>query len=387
MKFIEITGQLQIKNYLVKTVKNSRVSHAQLFLGSEGSGKLALAIAYAQFICCTNKQYFENKDDLQGDSCGICPSCVKFKKLIHPDIHFFFPVTTSDEVKSKPKSENYIKQWRNFLIDNDYYVSLNDWYDTIDVKNKQGIINADDCDEMIKKISLKAYESEYKIVIIWMAEKLYHAAAPKILKILEEPPQKTLFILVSEKHEQILKTILSRTQLVKIPRLKAKEISQFLVQKYQANEVQARKIANISDGNILYAKTLFADDEEEKDNMINLRNWLRICYRFNKEDVLELNHFIDDISKIGREKQKSFFAYALKIIRSSSLQNHGNEKLLNLLDEEKEFIEKFAKVLTTDKIPYVAEEFNKAIYYIERNANPKILFMNLTFLLNQIMRS
>ncbi|MFA5195497.1 MAG: hypothetical protein WC401_06845, partial [Bacteroidales bacterium] len=353
----------------------------------EGSGKLALAIAYAQFICCTNKQYFENKDDLQGDSCGICPSCVKFKKLIHPDIHFFFPVTTSDEVKSKPKSENYIKQWRNFLIDNDYYVSLNDWYDTIDVKNKQGIINADDCDEMIKKISLKAYESEYKIVIIWMAEKLYHAAAPKILKILEEPPQKTLFILVSEKHEQILKTILSRTQLVKIPRLKAKEISQFLVQKYQANEVQARKIANISDGNILYAKTLFADDEEEKDNMINLRNWLRICYRFNKEDVLELNHFIDDISKIGREKQKSFFAYALKIIRSSSLQNHGNEKLLNLLDEEKEFIEKFAKVLTTDKIPYVAEEFNKAIYYIERNANPKILFMNLTFLLNQIMRS
>ena len=387
MRFSEIFGQQQIKNYLVNTVKNSRVSHAQLFLGPEGSGKLALAIAYAQFISCTNKQYFGPGSPLTGDSCGVCPSCLKFNELIHPDIHFFYPITTTKDVKSKPKSIDFIKTWREMLLKNDYYISLNDWYDTIGVENKQGIINAEDCDEIVRKLSLKSYESEYKIIILWMVEKLYHAAAPKILKILEEPPEKTLFILISENHEQIINTIISRTQMVKIPRLSHKDISSALIEKYQATEISARKIANVADGNLVFAKSLLQEAEEDGYHFSLFQRWLRLCYRFSNEDVFELTKFIDEISKIGRENQKIFFNYALKIIRNTSLINHGNDKLMKLTEEEADFVSNFSKVITAHRAPAFSEELNKAVFHIERNANPKVLFMDLSFKLNQIMRS
>lgn len=387
MRFSEIFGQPQIKNYLVNTVKNSRVSHAQLFLGPEGSGKLALAIAYAQFISCTNKQYFNASSPLTGDSCGVCPSCLKFKELIHPDVHFFYPITTTKDVKSKPKSIDFIKTWREMLLKNEYYLSLNDWYDTIGVENKQGIINAEDCDEIVRKLSLKSYESEYKIIILWMVEKLYHAAAPKILKILEEPPEKTLFILIAENHEQIINTIISRTQMVKIPRLSHKDISSALIEKYQATEISARKIANVADGNFVFAKSMIQEADEDGYHFNLFQRWLRLCYRFNNDDVFELTKFIDEISKIGRENQKIFFNYALKIIRNTSLMNHGNNKLVKLTEEESGFVSNFSKVLTAQRIPVFSEELNKAVFHIERNANPKVLFMDLSFKLHQIMHA
>lgn len=387
MRFSEIYGQLQVKNYLVNTVKNSRVSHAQLFLGAEGSGKLALAIAYAQFISCTNKQYYEHGSPLAGDSCGVCPSCKKYNELIHPDIHFFYPVTTTKDVKSKPKSSDFIKTWREILISNDFNISLNDWYDAIGVENKQGIINAEDCEEIIKKLSLKAYESEYKVIILWMVEKLYHAAAPKILKILEEPPDKTLFLLVAENHEQIINTILSRTQMVKIPRLSHKDITNTLIEKYHAGEIDARKIANVADGNLVFAKALLHEVDENGYYFNMLQKWFRISFRMNNEDVFELNRFIEEASKIGRENQKILLNYALKITRNTSLKNHGNDKLIRMTEEEIGFIQNFSKVLTAERISGFAEEFNKAVYHIERNANPKVLFMDMTFRLNQIMHS
>ncbi|HOY31945.1 MAG TPA: DNA polymerase III subunit delta [Bacteroidales bacterium] len=387
MRFSEIIGQVPVKNYLVNTVKNSRVSHAQLFLGAEGCGKLALAIAYAQFICCTNKQYYDAGGPLAGDSCGVCPSCLKYAKLIHPDIHFFYPVTTTKDVKTKPQSIEFVQTWRDFLIRNDFIISLNDWYDAIGVENKQGIINAEDCNEIIRKLSLKSYESEYKIIIMWMVEKLYPLAAPKILKILEEPPEKTLFILIAENHEQIISTILSRTQMVKIPRLGNKDISNALINKYNATEIDARKIANVADGNLVFAKSLLHEVEEDGYYFSQLQKWLRLCYRFNSDDVFELSKFIDEMSKIGRENQKIFFIYALKIIRNTSLINHGNEKLMKLVEDESEFVKKFSAVLTAERIPGFADEFNKAVYHIERNANPKVLFMDLSLRLNQIMHS
>ncbi|MEI6122779.1 MAG: DNA polymerase III subunit delta [Bacteroidota bacterium] len=387
MKFSEIIGQLPLKNYLINTVKNSKVSHAQLFLGPEGSGKLALAIAYSQFISCTNKLFFNSDSPLIGDSCGVCPSCVKYNKLVHPDIHFYYPITTTKEIKSKPKSIDFIQIWRELLINNHYYISLNDWYNSISVENKQGIINAEDCDEIVRKLSLKAYESEYKIILIWMVEKLFHSAAPKILKILEEPPEKTLFILISEKHEQIINTIVSRTQMVKIPKLTTKDINTALIQHSNASEIQARKISNVAEGNIIFAKSLIEEDEDDSYNFTTLRLWLRLCYRFNNEDTLALVKFVDEISKIGREKQKSFFSYALKVIRNSSLLNHGNEKLVKLDANETEFVSKFSGVLNSARIPLLSEELTKAIFHIERNANPKVLFMNLSFTLHRIMHS
>jgi len=387
MRFSDIIGQLPVKNYLVHTVKNSRVSHAQLFLGAEGSGKLALAIAYAQFISCTDKQYYDADSPLAGDSCGVCSSCVKFNQLMHPDIHFFYPVTTTKDVKAKPRSIDFIQTWREMLIQNQYYISLNDWYDAVGVENKQGIINAYDCDEIVKRLGMKSFESEYKVVVIWMVEKLYHAAAPKILKILEEPPEKTLFLLVAENHEQIINTIISRTQIVKIPRLGHNDISNALVEKYQATEINARKIANVADGNFVVAKALLHEVDEDGYYFKSLTSWLRLCYRFSKADVFELNKFIEEISKIGRENQKIFFNYALKIVRNTSLVNHGNEKLIKLVEEESKFVKDFSGVLTAERIPYFDDEFNNALYHIERNANPKVLFMDLSFRLNHIMRS
>ncbi len=387
MKFSEIIGQLPIKNYLVNTVKNSRVSHAQLFFGPEGSGKLALAIAYAQFISCTNKQFYDNDSALAGDSCGVCPSCVKYNKLIHPDLHFFYPVTTTKTVKTKPKSIDFIQPWRELLIKQNYYVSLTDWFDTIGVENKQGIINAEDCDEMVRKLSLKAYEAEYKIVLIWMVEKLYHAAASKILKILEEPPEKTLFILISEKQEQIINTIVSRTQLVKIPRLSHKDINQALISKFDVSEINARKIANVSDGNFIFAKTQLEEEDDEKYYLITVKRWFQLCYSFKADQKIELVKMIDDIAKIGREKQKSFFAFALKVIRNSAIMSMGDDKLVKLDEEETVFVTNFAKILNAQRIPLMANAFNKAMFQIERNANPKILFMDLSFTLHRIMHS
>ncbi len=387
MKFSEIIGQLPLKNYLINTVKNSKVSHAQLFLGPEGSGKLPLAIAYSQFISCTNKQYYEPASPLLGDSCGLCPSCIKYNKLIHPDIHFFYPVTTTKDVKTKPKSIDFIQIWRELLIKNHFYISLNDWYNTIGVENKQGIIHAEDCDEIVRKLSLKSYESEFKIVIIWMVEKLFHAAAPKILKILEEPPEKTLFLLISENHEQIINTIISRTQMVKIPKLSAKDINNALIFQYDISETQARKISNVADGNFIFAKSQIEDEEDDSFNFTTLRQWLRLCYRFNNEDSLELVKFVDDIAKIGREKQKSFFNFALKVVRNSSLLNHGNEKLVKLDEDESDFVTKFSNVLNPSRIPLLSMEFTNASYHIERNANPKVLFMDLSFSLYSIMHS
>ena len=194
MLFKEIIGQELIKAKLIDTVKNKRISHAQLFLGPEGCGKLALAIAYAQYINCENKQ--------ENDSCGVCDSCNKFNKLIHPDLHFIFPNSTTKNVKEKNHSQLFINEFRELLIEKNYYLTLNDWYNKLGIENKQGIINTLDCANINKILSLKSYESEYTVIIIWMIEKLFYSAAPKILKILEEPPDKTLFILISEDHEQ-----------------------------------------------------------------------------------------------------------------------------------------------------------------------------------------
>lgn len=189
MLFNKIIGQQQVKERLIQTVKENRVSHAQLFIGANGSGKLALAIAYAQYVNCKSRS--------ETDSCGICPSCIKYEKLIHPDLHFIYPIAATKEVK-KPRSADFIESWRSLLIENNYYISLNEWFEKIGIENKQGIINAEDCNSIIKTLGYKSYEAEYKVMIIWMAEKLFHAAAPKILKILEEPPEKTLFILITE---------------------------------------------------------------------------------------------------------------------------------------------------------------------------------------------
>jgi len=382
MRFSEIPDHSDLKNKLINSVKNNRVSHAQLFYGPEGCNKLALAIAYAQYIDCTNK--IENPSaELIGDSCGLCPSCLKFNRLVHPDLHFFYPISTTKEIDKKPMSSDFLPRWRKILFEKKYIITLNDWYDEIGLENKQGILNVDDCNDIIHKLNYKSYESEYKIVIIWMAEKFYHSAAPKLLKILEEPAPKTLFILLAENIEAILTTILSRTQLIKIKPYSDEEISKILQENYNCNIQQAKKISHLCSGNLYNAINLIEAIDEESYNFKNLRNWLLMCY-YNK--FSEITEFIEEISKVGREKQKAFFQYGLFIIRYCLLENYSNSELINLPEDEKTFVAKLSKIIKPEKCQSITEEFNKAIYHVERNANPKLLFMNLSFKLAELIK-
>ncbi len=372
MFFKDIAGQDSIKKKLINNIQNGRISHAQLFLGPEGSGKLAMAIAYARYISCKNPQ--------PDDACAKCSSCIKFSKLAHPDLNFFFPNPSKRQGDKVFMSKDYIAEWREFLLKSNY-VSLNSWYRHIEIENKQGIINAADCNEIIKVLGYKSYESEYKIVIIWMIEKLYHSAAPKLLKILEEPPPKTLFLLVSETHDQILPTILSRSQLVKIPRLSDEEVKQGLAGIYNYDDQIAEEAAFLSDGNFYQALALCQNDDTRENYARFLREWLRHSYKFDFKKILG---FVDDLAKMGRERQKSLLNYGLEIFRQCTLMNYQANSLVKAPAEAADFIEKFSKVLQPDIALQMTEEFSTAIYHIERNANAKILFTDLSLKMTRI---
>lgn len=374
MQFKEITGQNEVKRRLIQTVKENRVSHAQLFYGPEGSRKLAMAIAYAQFINCRNHSFDENSPG-GGDACGTCPSCIKFSKLIHPDLHFIFPVATTKEVERNPVSREFLKIWREVLLESNFRLNLNDWYKVAGFEKKQGIINADDCSEILRTLSYKSYESEFKVMIIWMADRLFHSAAPKILKVLEEPPDKSLFILVTENPEKIITTILSRTQTVKFPRLGDEDILHELTGRLSCPTNDALRIIPLADGNLTRAVKIFTKDEDELFYLEKFVLWMRLCY---KNDLAKSMEFSAEIGKLGREKQKNFLAYAERIVRNALLMNYNNPHLTKLNGEEKDFLAKFGKFINHTNILSFTEELEKAQYHIDRNANPGILFMDLS---------
>jgi DNA polymerase III subunit delta' len=345
MRFRDIQGNEGIKQKLIGTILDQRVSHAQLFFGPEGNEKLALAIAYAQLINCTGKPHPLTLPQGRGvgegfDSCGVCPSCIKYQKLIHPDLHFIYPVATTKKVSKKPKSKDFIEEWRRYLLENDYRGNLLDWYTFIGIENKQGIINAEDCNEIIHTLSYKTYESEYKVMILWMVEKLYYAAAPKLLKILEEPPDKTLFILISEDPDQIISTIRSRALLVKISKSDVKR-----------------------------------EDPEDSANLAAFRNWMRLCFA---NDVIALVNWSGEVAKTGRENQKSLLHYALKIIESCASINYGNEKAVISSGEEWIFIQNISPFFTSQNIISFTRLFNTAFYHIERNGHAPTLFLDVS---------
>ncbi|MBC8488676.1 MAG: DNA polymerase III subunit delta [Bacteroidetes bacterium] len=373
MKFADIIGQETVKQKLIKTVKANRVSHAQLFLGPEGSGKLALAIAYAQYINCTNK--------VNSDSCGECPSCVKYNKLIHPDLHFIYPVSGTKEF-TKPVSVNFIAKWRELLIERNYFIGLNEWYEYIGIEKKQAIINANDCNSIIKTLSYKTYEADYKVMIIWMVEKLFHSAAPKILKILEEPPDKTLFVLISENQEQIINTILSRTQLLKIPPVDNEQLLKALIhENFEPGVVN--DAVKISGGNYIEAKRLITQSEDEEFNYSRFIKWMRLCFKNNAAETVG---FVSEFAKNSRERHKSFLNYALRIIRESLLINLNTNELVRLNNREADFIKKFHPYVNSKNVDLITQELNKSIYHIERNANPNVLFLDLSLKIGKLLK-
>ncbi|MBN2175206.1 MAG: DNA polymerase III subunit delta [Bacteroidales bacterium] len=374
MKFTEVIGQEEVKQKLVKTVKTSRVSHAQLFLGPPGSGKLALAIAYAQFINCKNKT--------GEDACGECPSCIKYAKLAHPDLHFIYPTATVKGI-DKPMSKDFIAQWRELLLENNAYISLSDWHNKIGIEKKQSIINARDCNEIIKTLSYKSFEAEYKVMVIWMAEKLFHSAAPKILKILEEPPDRTLFILISENQDQVINTILSRTQLVKIPRIEDDVLSSYLINKNHEPSV-VHDVVRIANGDFLQAKFLISNRNEEAESFSLYVKWMRLCY---KNSVDETIGFVNEVSKYPREKQKNLLNFALRMTREGLLLNLGVGQVTKLNRSESDFMKKFHQFINNRNGEAIINELNQSIYHIERNANAGILFLDLSLKIGKMIKA
>ncbi len=376
MQFADVIGQKSIKKQLIQSVNENRVSHAQLFLGPEGSGKLALALAYSQYINCSNRS--------QNDSCGLCPSCIKMSKLSHPDLHFVFPTTTNKKIKKDAESRLFLEDWRAFVLKNDAYVGLNKWFAHIGVENKQGTIYVRDANEIIKKLNFKAYEAEYKVMIIWMAEKINQQAANKLLKLLEEPPEKTLFVLIAEEQDQILATVRSRSYMVKIPRISDVDMLDALTTKYDLHKPDAQSIALVAHGNWLEAQRLFENAEDEKYNFRTFQHWMRLCYRGAVMDLLE---FTTNISRIGREKQKSFLNYALQILRHSLLISNNLDKLVRTGDDEKKFNQNFSAFVNHHNAIPMIKLMEEGIQQIERNAHAGLLFTDISFQMMKLLKT
>ena len=393
MKFEEVVGQHQVKLHLRDLVAQSRLSHALLFLGKEGSGALSLAIAFAQYITCekvagagkasSEVSLFgdmpEAAVEVPRDTCGECASCIKARQLLHPDIHFTFPVIPKKS-GDKPLSGEYMKEFREFR-EKLPYGNVFDWLQSIGAENKQGNITAEECNDIIRKLSLKSFESDYKILIVWMPEYL-KKEGNKLLKLIEEPPPKTVFIFVAEDESEILPTILSRCQLIKIPALETEDIQQSLQKNIGLDEQKSLKIAALADGNYRRAMEFLGNEEEDWERF--LRDWLNVSLQPYPSKQIE---WIDELARLGREKQKKFLRYFVHLLEQSvRLGVIGAENML-ISENEKDFAMRINKITDAAQQEMIAKEIDKAIYYIERNANAKLLFHALTIKLKHIIKN
>ena len=379
MYFKEILGQEHIKNHLTKSAEAGRIPHAQLFVGPEGSGTLPMAVAYAQYILCGN---------VGGENIGENSVCnLKFEHFSHPDLHFVFPVATTDGVKSHPISDNFITEWRAFMTETPYG-SLFDWLKTIGIQNKQGLINVEEASEINKKLSLKAYEGGYKVMIIWMADKMNGSSANKLLKLLEEPPPKTVFILISESTSDLLQTILSRCQVIDFIGLSESVIAKALISYKNCDEATAKKIAHQSEGN--YNKALHILQKEDNEFPFDewFVEWVRSAFRAkgNAAAINDLIAWSEKIASTGRETQKQFLHYCIQFFRQALLLNYQANDLVFLETKVPKFeLEKFAPFVNGANINEIYKELEDAIYHIERNGNSKIILTDLSIKLTRLI--
>ncbi len=396
MLFKDVIGQNEVKQHLAEMLQLNRLSHALLFLGRQGSGALPLAIAFAQFLVCekvngksaSNQQgtslfAIEEASDtvskkLWQDACGECAACNKAGQMVHPDIHFSYPVIPKKS-GDKPKSTDYAGEWREFILQSPYG-NVYDWLQFIGAENKQGNITAEECNDIIRQLSLKSFESEYKILILWMPEYL-GKEGNKLLKLIEEPPANTLFILAAESEEQILPTILSRTQLVKVPLLENADVEKALIERNQTPPEQARQAAGIAQGD--YHEALQLLQHSEEDWLSLLREWMNVTLKDNQPGQVK---WVDEVSKLGREKQKQFLRYYNHLLEQCvrlRILGSGN---LSLSLNETDFAKRLNKIASVTQQQAILTELDKASYYIERNANSKMLFHALTIKILHIIR-
>jgi DNA polymerase III subunit delta' len=398
MPFSQIIGQKDSIAQLRSMVEQSRLSHALLFLGKEGTGALPLALAFAQYLVCEKVQRpsvendegnrtslfgemaVEKKEDLPlpADSCGICPSCVKASQLIHPDIHFSYPVIPR-KPGDKPVSTDYLSEWREFFGQFPYG-NVFDWLQFIGAENKQGNITSSECADILRKLSLKSFESGYKILVMWMPEYLGNEGN-KLLKLIEEPPPKTLFLLVAEEESKMLPTILSRTQLIKIPPIETGDIERSLIKRAGVPADKSRQLASVAEGNYREALFLLQHDEEDWQSLV--RDWLNAIL---KNGPVAQVKWVEEIGKLGREKQKQFLRYFNHLLEESIRMRVMGASAPEIPEKERDFAIRLNKLATLSQQQAIIEEIDLAAYYIERNAHGKMLFQALSIKLYHIIK-
>ncbi|MBK8054965.1 MAG: hypothetical protein IPK35_17265 [Saprospiraceae bacterium] len=372
MYFKEIAGKESVKKSLIKAVDNGRIPHAQLFLSREGFGSLPIALAYASYIQCQER--------VDGDSCGVCSNCIKSHKFIHPDIHFSFPVVKSgDKKRSDTTSDDFLPKWREILKANPD-MNTSDWLQHIDADNNLPNINVKECNDIMHKLNMMSFESDNKILIMWLPEYL-HNEGNRLLKLIEEPTDNTFIILVAENQDMILQTILSRCQLVKIPAYENYEISKFLVEKYGIQQDQALQFANLADGNINAAMNIAKNEATDYSEM--LISWLRVAY---KSDAIEINEWIKGISEMDKDEQKNFFEYGLHFFRQYLFRMMTKSENVQLTTKEMEVAVKMEKIINPSKAEVIVKLINDSIENINRNINLRIMLFSDTLTIGQELR-
>ena len=375
MQFADIPNQTALKEILRQSVQRGHVAHAQLFRGAEGSAALALALAYAQYLNC------EARADDAADSCGHCPACLKMGKLAHPDLNFILPTTTTKSVPKDATSAKFAAEWRTFLAESPFQ-GFNDWMQHIGAENKQGSISKEEAGSLLKLVSLKAFEAKFKIVILWLPELMHPTAANAVLKLLEEPPPTTIFLLVSNEPERLLPTILSRVQPVAVRPFSEDDITAYLTTHYHVLETKARQVAQLAEGN-LGAAIASRDQSADHNYAEFFIKWMRKCFSAKMVDVMVL---ADEFQKMGRENQKEQLSFSLGLLRKVLLYGLDPQLVPHLPSGEQQFVQGFSKFVTPRNADQLTEELNTAHYHIERNANPRMVFIDASLRLGQQLR-
>ena len=370
MYFKDIIGQQEAKTKLLGMFADNRIPHALMLTGPEGSGNLLAAFAFIQYVFCTQKQ--------EKDSCGVCPSCIKTSKLGHPDLHLVFPIAKSKEIKT---SNDLLLEFRECFLENPY-ITIHDWFNNINAENKQPLIPTEEASSILKKLAYTSYEGGYKVMLIWQPETMNADSANKLLKILEEPPEQTLFVLVCNHPDKLLTTILSRVQQLVFLKIDTEDITSGLVNQFGCQESLAKQAAFMCDGNYREAQLLLQQNDDEHGFLQLFRSFMMISLNF---DAIKAVSWIDETARAGREKQKQFLQYGLEIFRDCLMYNFGSVDLVRLSGDEKTFVTKFSKFINHRNYEKITTEFNSSFYYIERNANPKILFMDLIMKTNELI--
>ena len=363
--FKDVIGQEALKEKLRREVDEGHIPHAQLFCGPSGVGKLALALAYARYLCCTDRK--------DGEACGHCQSCKQWDQLMHPDVHFMFPIVSSEK-KKKTICADYLTEWRELLMNSSYF-SYSQWLDAIDAENSQALIYAKESDEITKTLSLKPIQGDFKITIIWLPEKMNEPCANKMLKLLEEPPERTIFLLCSEEPERMLPTILSRAQRINLPRLTEIEIAEALQNNYGIEPRDSETLAHLANGSFVKALDQIHLNEDNDRYLELFISLMRLAYA---RRIREMKAWSEEVASLGREKQKELLTYCQRMIRESFMANFHQKQMSYMNLEEQNFTSRFAPFVNERNAMDIMNELSEAQIHIEQNVNPRMVFFDLS---------